>query len=304
MVRGLQGLFCVAAVVGLVPCLGAVLRSNQGFLRTSSTPDADKVAHPSFEIVKVDELDDFGVNLTMYKHLGTGAEVMSVRSDDDNKVFGITFRTPASDSTGVPHIMEHSVLCGSRKYPVKDPFIQLRRTSLQTYLNAFTYPDRTVYPVASQNLKDFYNLVNVYLDAVLHPRAVEDPMVLAQEGWHLELNKESDPLIFKGIVYNEMKGATSAPESKLYREAMARIFPNTTYRFVSGGLPTEIPDLTFDKFKAFYKQYYHPSNARVYFYGDDPVGERLNLLDSYLSEFGKAPEPVEVTRVETQKNVD
>merc|ERR1719326_1177879 len=164
------------------------------------------------------------MNFTIYKHIHTGAEVISVQSDDDNKVFGITFRTPASDSTGAPHIMEHSVLCGSKKYPVKDPFIQLRRTSLQTYLNAFTYPDRTVYPVASQNLKDFYNLANVYLDAVFHPRAVEDPMVLAQEGWHFDLEKEDKPLAFRGIVYNEMKGANSAPESKFQRDAMAQLF--------------------------------------------------------------------------------
>lgn len=241
------------------------------------------------------------MNFTLYKHKRTGAEVLSVESDETNKVFGIAFRTPASDSTGVPHIMEHSVLCGSKKYPVKDPFIQLRRTSLQTYLNAFTYPDRTVYPVASQNLKDFYNLANVYLDAVLHPRAVEDPLVLAQEGWHLDLEKEDKPLIFKGIVYNEMKGGYSAPDDRLHREAMRKLFPNNTYRFDSGGDPKEIPSLTFEKFTAFYKQYYHPSNARVFFFGDDPVNARLELLDSYLAEFGKPPEPVEVTRVETQR---
>jgi Zn-dependent M16 (insulinase) family peptidase len=260
-----------------------------------------KGEHPSFKLVRTEMVAEYGVPFTLYRHVATGAEVLSVETEDDNKVFGIAFRTPASDNTGVPHIMEHSVLCGSDKYPVKDPFIQLRRTSLQTYLNAFTYPDRTVYPVASQNLKDFYNLANVYLDAVLHPRAVEDPMVLAQEGWHYELDKESDPLTYKGIVFNEMKGGYSSADQRLHREAMRQLFPNTTYRFDSAGDPREMPTLTFEKFQAFYKQYYHPSNARIFFYGDDSVDKRLALLDSYLAEFGKPPKPVEVTRIETQK---
>jgi hypothetical protein len=306
--------FIFAAILAglLTDCSAAILRG----LRAGQLPKAlddlvkklpfgsekpTKREHPSFELVRQEQVDEYQVNFTLYKHIKTGAEIMSVEADDDNKVFGVAFRTPVSDSTGIAHIMEHSVLCGSRKYPVKDPFIQLRRTSLQTYLNAMTYPDRTVYPVASQNLKDFYNLANVYLDAVLHPRAVEDPMVLAQEGWHFELNKESDPLIYKGIVFNEMKGAGSSPEAKLQKEAMAAMFPNTTYRFNSGGDPKYIPDITFDMFKAYYQQYYHPSNGRFYFYGDDPVEGRLDLLDSYLSEFGQPPEPVEVTRIETQK---
>lgn len=296
MANGLGGILWLTLVAS---SLGATLFSR-GNLRVSSAPPAKANEHPAFKIVKAELVAEYDMNFTLYKHIRTGAEVLSVESDETNKVFGIAFRTPASDSTGVPHIMEHSVLCGSRKYPLKDPFIQLRRTSLQTYLNAFTYPDRTVYPVASQNLKDFYNLANVYLDAVLHPRAVEDPMVLAQEGWHLELEKKDKPLIFKGIVYNEMKGAQSAPDEKLHREAMRQLFPNTTYRFDSGGDPKEIPELTFERFKAFYTQYYHPSNARVFFFGDDPVHVRLELLDSYLKEFGKPPEPVEVTRIETQ----
>jgi Zn-dependent M16 (insulinase) family peptidase len=268
---------------------------------SKSESDLAACEHKSFERIKFESVDELGVNYALYKHVATGAEVMSVETDDNNKVFGVTFRTPSPDSTGVAHIMEHSVLCGSRKYPVKDPFIQLRRTSLQTYLNAFTYPDRTVYPVASQNLKDFYNLANVYLDAVLHPRAIEDPMVLAQEGWHLELHNKSDPLIYKGIVFNEMKGANSAPEKRLHQQAMANLFPDTSYRFSSAGDPKEIPQLTFEKFKNFYQRYYHPSNARIYIYGNDPVGARLDLLDSYLSEFSKPKEPVEGTRIQTQK---
>jgi hypothetical protein len=305
---------CLTALVSFsLPSAGAFFVSRaKGSLRASArisvNSDADvsnssssKAQHPSFKLVRVEDVSEYGVPFTLYRHVGTGAEVMSIESDDDNKVFGIAFRTPASDSTGVPHILEHSVLCGSKKYPLKDPFIQLRRTSLQTYLNAMTYPDRTVYPVASQNLKDFYNLANVYLDAVLHPRAMEDPMVLAQEGWHFELEKESDPLIFKGIVYNEMKGGYSAADERLHREAMRKLFPNTTYRFDSGGDPKEIPSLTFKDFQAFYKQYYHPSNSRIFFYGNDPVDARLSLLDSYLSEFGKPTVPVDSTRIETQK---
>jgi hypothetical protein len=258
--------------------------------------------HPSFEIVRQDQVAELNkVNFTLYKHLKTGAQVMSVEADDDNKVFGVAFRTPVSDSTGVPHILEHSVLCGSRKYPVKDPFIQMNRNSLKTFLNAMTYPDRTVYPVSSQNSKDFNNLASVYLDAVLHPKAVDDPLVLAQEGWHYELDKEDDPLTFKGVVYNEMKGAMASPESKMMQAALSGLFPDTTYRHNSGGEPKDIPTLTFEKFRGFYKQNYHPSNGRFFFYGDNPVGERLDLLDSYLEEFGEPPEPVEVSRVDTQK---
>lgn len=276
-----------------------ILETISDAINPKGTPSESK--HPAFELVRVEQVDEFALNVTLYRHKATGAEVMSVETDDDNKVFGAAFRTPVSDSTGVAHILEHSVLCGSKKYPVKDPFIQLRRTSLNTYLNAMTYPDRTVYPIASQNLKDFYNLANVYLDAVLHPRAIDNPMVLAQEGWHYELKKESDPLIYRGIVYNEMKGARSNPTARLHKKAMAELLANTTYAFISGGDPTHIPELTFDKFKKFYNQYYHPANARFYFYGDDPVPERLALLESYLSEFGSPPAPVEESRIQTQK---
>jgi Zn-dependent M16 (insulinase) family peptidase len=200
-------------------------------------------------------------------------------------VFGITFRTPPSDSTGIPHILEHSVLCGSRKYPVKEPFVDLLKGSLQNFLNAFTYPDRTCYPIASTNLKDFYNLINVYLDAVLHPRAIKDPLVLAQEGWHYELDKIDDPLTIKGVVYNEMKGVYSSPDSLMYRSIQQNLFPNNTYSVDSGGDPKDIPNLTFQQFQEFHSQFYHPSNSFVFFYGDDNPIERLNLLDSYLKDF-------------------
>lgn len=192
--------------------LAASAPSQCSLSMAATAPAAKSIAHlgsheehPAFELLRVDTVDEYGALCGVYRHKRTGAEVLSVIADEPNKVFGITFRTPPSDSTGVPHILEHSVLCGSRKYPTKDPFVELLKGSLQTFLNAFTYPDRTCYPVASMNLKDFYNLVNVYLDAVLHPRAVNDPLVLQQEGWHLELDDVSQPLTYKGVVYNEMK---------------------------------------------------------------------------------------------------
>lgn len=204
-------------------------------------------------------------------------------------MFGISFRTPPDDSTGVPHVLEHSVLCGSRKYKVKEPFVDLLKGSLQNFLNAFTYPDRTCYPLASTNTKDFYNLVNVYLDAVLHPRAINDPQVLAQEGWHYELEDASQPLTYKGVVYNEMKGVYSSPDSLLSRATQQALFPKNTYGVDSGGDPLKIPDLSFEQFKSFHSTYYHPSNSRVYFYGNDDPLVRLNLLDEYLSEFDSIP---------------
>lgn len=274
------------------------LLAAQSTLHNSSSKSAAPVAHPAFDVVRVEDLKEYNVAVTMYRHKKTGAEVLSAVTDDDNKVFGIAFRTPPNDNTGVPHILEHSVLCGSKKYPVKEPFVHLLQSSLQTFLNAFTYPDRTVYPVASQNLKDFHNLVNVYLDAVFEPRAVVDPMVLDQEGWHYEIDKPDSALSFKGVVYNEMKGVFGSPMSRVSRTSKSSLFPNTTYRFDSGGEPSQIPQLSFEKFQAFYKQHYHPSNSRVFFYGDDPVAERLSLLDGYLS--GYSAIKVEQTRIETQ----
>jgi hypothetical protein len=175
--------------------IGTALKST---LVASELEKALEVTHPSYEVIEKDVVSEYGAYCTLYRHKKSGAELLSVSVDDDNKVFGITFRTPPEDSTGVPHILEHSVLCGSRKYKTKDPFVQLLQGSLQTFLNAFTYPDRTCYVVASQNEKDFYNLINVYADAVYFPRAVSDPMVHAQEGWHLELDSKDDPLIYKG----------------------------------------------------------------------------------------------------------
>ena len=243
--------------------------------------------HPSYDIVEESNIEEYGCKAILYNHKKSGAQVMSVIAPDENKVFGITFRTPPVDSTGIPHILEHSVLCGSRKFPVKEPFVDLLRGSLQNFLNAFTYPDRTCYPVASTNTKDFYNLINVYLDAVLHPRAIVDPRVMQQEGWHYELEKPDEPLTYKGVVYNEMKGVYSSPDSLMGRAAQQALFPDNTYGVDSGGDPLIIPKLTFDQFKSFHANYYHPGNARVYFYGNDDPLKRLELLDEYLVDFQK-----------------
>jgi Zn-dependent M16 (insulinase) family peptidase len=238
-----------------------------------------------FTLVQEEFISEYGSQVGLYKHDRTGAQVMSVVNSDENKTFGVTFRTPVSNSRGVPHILEHSVLCGSRKYPIKEPFVELIKGSLNTFLNAFTYPDRTCYPVASANLQDFYNLIDVYLDAVLHPNCIRDPQIFAQEGWHLELEDPSEPLTYKGVVFNEMKGVYSSPDSVNGRVTQNVLFPDTSYAKDSGGDPADIPDLTFEEFKAFYESYYHPSNARFWFYGDDPADERLRLLSVYLDEF-------------------
>ncbi|PSC73335.1 presequence protease chloroplastic mitochondrial-like [Micractinium conductrix] len=242
-----------------------------------------------FTLVEEQYVSEYGSQVLLYKHDKTGAQLMSVINSDENKTFGVTFRTPVANSRGVPHILEHSVLCGSRKYPIKEPFVELMKGSLNTFLNAFTYPDRTCYPVASTNLQDFYNLVDVYLDAVLHPRCVEDPQIFAQEGWHYELDDVNAPLTYKGVVFNEMKGVYSSPDSVNGRVTQSALFPDNTYVEDSGGDPKDIPDLTFEEFQKFYGDYYHPSNARFWFYGDDPVEERLRIVDAYLQEFEARP---------------
>ncbi len=240
-----------------------------------------------FELVREQEVSEYNSTARLYRHAKTGAELLSLANADENKVFGITFRTPPRDSTGVAHILEHSVLCGSRKYPVKAPFVELMKGSLATFLNAMTFPDKTCYPVASTNLQDFYNLVDVYLDAVFYPRIT--PRTLEQEGWHYELESVDAPLSYKGVVYNEMKGNYSSPDYILGELSQRSLFPDTTYGEDSGGDPKHIPDLTYDSFKAFHERCYHPSNALIYFSGDDPSEERLRLLDRWLSAF----EPIE-----------
>ena len=236
-----------------------------------------------FELIEEREIPELNTKGCYFRHQATGAELLSLENDDENKVFGITFRTPPPDSTGLPHIMEHSVLCGSRKYPVKEPFVELLKGSLKTFLNAFTFLDKTVYPFASQNLQDFYNLLDVYIDAVFHP--LIPAHILEQEGWHYELDSLESPLVYKGVVYNEMKGAYSSPDSVLSRYSQQSIFPDTSYGVDSGGDPHNIPDLTYDQFKAFHRTFYHPSNARIFFYGDDDPDERLRRMDEYFRDF-------------------
>jgi hypothetical protein len=240
-----------------------------------------------FELLQQQEIPELNTLAKHYRHVKTGAEVLSLENVDENKVFGITFRTPPPDSTGLPHIMEHSVLCGSRKYPVKEPFVELVKGSLNTFLNAFTFSDKTCYPVASQNLQDFYNIVDVYLDAVFHPRLT--PEVLEQEGWHYELESPEEPLTYKGVVFNEMKGAYASPDHLVSRYSEQGLFPDTAYGLDSGGDPEVMPNLTHTQFVDFHTTYYHPSNARAYFYGDDDPEERLRILDVYFSEYDRQP---------------
>ncbi len=249
-------------------------------------------ANKAYELVFEREIPEIRTFARYYRHIRTGAEVLSLINDDDNKVFGIVFRTPPNDSTGVAHILEHSVLCGSRKYPVKEPFVELLKGSLKTFLNAFTYPDKTCYPVASQNVQDFYNLIDVYLDAVFYPRIT--PAIFQQEGWHYELENPDAPLGIKGVVYNEMKGVYSSPDSLLAELSQQSLFPDTTYGLDSGGDPKIIPRLTYEQFKAFHERFYHPSNARIFFHGNDDPDQRLEILEEYLGAFRRAAPGSEV----------
>lgn len=256
-----------------------------------------------FELLREQTIAELNTHARLFRHVKTGAELLSLSNDDENKSFGVTFRTPLADSTGVAHILEHSVLCGSRKYPVKEPFVELVKGSLKTFINAFTYSDKTVYPVASTNLQDFYNLIDVYLDSVFYPHIT--PQVLQQEGWHYHLEHADAELIYKGVVYNEMKGVYSSPDSLVYRYTQQSLFPDTNYGFDSGGDPKHIPDLTYEQFKEFHSTFYHPSNARFYFYGDDPLDERLRLINSYLQDFERIPVnsaiPLQAGRGETTR---
>ncbi|WDR04865.1 insulinase family protein [Devosia rhodophyticola] len=248
--------------------------------------------HPAFELLRDEQITEVNSQALLFRHKKTGAEVLSLVNDDENKVFGITFKTPPEDSTGIAHILEHSVLCGSRKYPIKKPFVELIKGSLNTFLNAMTFPDKTAYPVASQNLQDFYNLVDVYLDAVFFPLISED--TFRQEGWHYEAEAPDAPLIYKGVVFNEMKGVFSSPDAVMRDISQRSLYPDVTYGKSSGGDPKAIPDLSYQQFKSFHEKYYHPSNARAFFSGDDDANERLDILDAYFSQFERAQVDAEV----------
>lgn len=240
----------------------------------------------AYQLIEEKELPDLQAKGYLYEHTKTKAKVCFLITEDDNKTFSISFRTPPSDHTGVPHILEHSVLCGSRKYPVKDPFIELAKGSLNTYLNAATYSDKTMYPVASVNEKDFDNLKDVYMDAVLYPNIYEKPETFMQEGWHYELLEEDGKVEYKGVVYNEMKGVFSSPEQVLFRMIQQELFEGHPYSYESGGDPLYITDLTYENFLDFHKKYYHPSNSYVFYYGQVDMEKELKWLDeSYLSHF-------------------
>ncbi len=232
------------------------------------------------------ELSDINSVGLLYKHIKSGARVAVIKNDDENKVFSVNFRTPPCDSTGTPHIIEHSVLCGSSKYPVKDPFVELAKGSLNTFLNAMTFADKTMYPVASCNNKDFENLIGVYLDAVFYPDMKKRKEIFEQEGWHYEMESEDSPLTINGVVYNEMRGVFSSPDQQLERLIQKTLFPDTPYGCESGGDPDYIPELTYEKFVEEYSKYYHPSNSYIYLYGDIDIEEKLQWIDrEYLSGF-------------------
>lgn len=242
----------------------------------------------AYEIIEERPITDLNSDAYLLRHKKTGARIALLSNDDDNKVFYVGFRTPPFDSTGVAHIVEHTVLCGSKDFPLKDPFVELIKGSLNTFLNAMTYPDKTVYPVASCNDADFRNLMHVYLDAVFYPNIHREEKIFMQEGWHYELEDADDELKINGVVYNEMKGAFSAPDEVLERYIKHSLFPDTTYGIESGGDPDEIPNLTYEAFKAFHKRYYHPSNSYIYLYGDMDMAEQLRYIDeAYLSGFDR-----------------
>ena len=240
----------------------------------------------TYEILKEEDLTGIQAKGYLLRHKKSRARVLLIEKDDNNKVFSIGFRTPPGDSTGVPHIMEHSVLCGSKNFPAKDPFVELVKGSLNTFLNAMTYPDKTVYPVASCNDKDFQNLMHVYMDAALYPNIYAHEEIFRQEGWSYKLDSAKDKLQYNGVVYNEMKGAFSSPEGVLDRVILNTLFPDTSYANESGGDPEAIPNLTYEQFLDFHRQYYHPSNSYIYLYGDMDMEEKLAWLDrEYLSAF-------------------
>ncbi|MCI8402656.1 MAG: insulinase family protein [Lachnospiraceae bacterium] len=240
----------------------------------------------AYEVLSATWIDELKSQAVICRHKKSGARLFLLSNDDDNKVFTIGFRTPPADDTGLPHILEHSVLCGSRKFPVKDPFVELVKGSLNTFLNAMTYPDKTVYPVASCNDKDFQNLMDVYMDSVLHPNICENKKIFLQEGWHYELEDVEKPLTINGVVYNEMIGAYSQAESLLDSYTAKALYPDTCYSRDSGGNPDFIPTLSYEDFTNFYQRYYHPSNSYIYLYGDMDMAEKLSWLDeAYLKDY-------------------
>ncbi len=256
----------------------------------------------NYELIQQKDVKDLNSKGLLYKHKKSGARVLILANDDENKVFSVSFKTPPSDDTGVPHIIEHSVLCGSEKFPIKDPFVELIKGSLNTFLNAMTFNDKTMYPIASCNDKDFKNLMHVYMDAVFYPNIYKEEKIFRQEGWSYELESLEDELKINGVVYNEMKGVFSSPEDVLEREILYALFPDNCYGYESGGSPDAIPDLTYENFLDFHRRFYHPVNSYIFLYGNMDYEERLDWLDKeYLSKFDK----IELdSHIDLQKSFD
>src|SRR4030043_57615 len=260
-------------------------------------PDKFNFPHPTlstgdnlhgFKVTRVETIAALRLTAYEIEHEKTGAKVLHLHSSDRENLYAICFRTPPEDSTGLPHILEHSVLAGSEKYPLKDVFKELMRSSMQTFINAFTYPDKTIYPVASQIKADFFNLARVYTDLVLHPRMLKETFL--QEGHHLEFSIPDDlssALIISGIVYNEMKGAYSSPDALMYKAIQENLYPDSVYAYDSGGDPDIIPSLTYEQFRNFHRRYYSPTNARFFLYGDIPTAEHLAFLAGMLAGFDR-----------------
>lgn len=248
----------------------------------------------TFKKIESHELKDIQSKGHLYIHEESGAQVLHLENDDQNKAFTIAFKTPPYNDNGITHILEHSVLNGSKKYPSKEPFVELIKGSLNTFINAMTFSDKTIYPVASTNQKDFRHLMGVYLDAVFQPSFIDNPQILAQEGWHYHLEDPADDLIYKGVVYNEMKGATASPEGQLHQEITARLYPDSIYQFESGGDPKAIPSLTQEEFIDYHQTYYHPSNSMTILYGDLDLDKAFTDLEEYFAGKGKLDKPIEL----------
>ena len=238
-----------------------------------------------FTVTRIRDIEEFEGRLIEMEHDRTGAHLIWAQSSEENKLFSVGFRTLPEDNTGVFHILEHSVICGSDKYPVKEPFVELLKTSMNTFLNAMTYSDKTLYPVSSRMEQDYLNLMEVYLDAVFRPSILTNPNIFYQEGWHIDT--DGDEPVYKGVVFNEMKGAMSNVDEVAERTLGKLLFPDTCYGYNSGGDPDAIPDLTYDDFIARYKRFYHPSNAYFYLDGDIPLEKTLTMIESYLADYDR-----------------
>jgi presequence protease len=248
-----------------------------------------------FKLLEKRFVNEVNADCYYFEHIKSGARLLKIAAPDANKTFSISFKTTPESDSGTPHIMEHSVLNGSKNFPVKSPFDVLAKGSLNTFLNAMTGSDITIYPVASMNDKDFFNLMHVYLDAVLYPRIYDDPRILQQEGWHHELTSKDEDVVYKGVVYNEMKGAFSSPTRELDYQVYKHLYPDSPYGFSSGGYPPAIPELTHEAFLNFHKKYYHPSNSYIYLYGDADMEKELEFInDKYLSNFDKSDAVVKI----------